>query len=159
LQQSLDSGSAAAHRCGVHDEILHAGCRLRLTCPPPLVVPALAAPVTMVGSGAAACIEGRPFCVEGDELPPPLRRPLAYAAAPFTTPGLGVLSLHLAPEHWSRSSTIGGRRYLRRGPGFTARFTVTVPATQPTPAGPVPDAATVRILHGLYLPLRARARG
>jgi len=135
------------------DEVIHTGCSLRLTCVPPLVVPALLAPIPMVGSCVAATVSGHPFCVEGDELPMALRAPLAYSALPFLIPGRGRLVLMLRSEHWARSSSVNGRRYLRRGPRFHARFEVLTPAMQPTAAGPVPDAASFHMLHGVYLPL------
>ena len=134
------------------DEILYAGCLIQLTCPPPLVVPALAAPVPLDGSAQTMSYLAAPFCLEGDELPRCLREPLEYTAGAFVIPGLGRLSLVLGDAHWSSTATFERRRFLRCGPPFQVRFEVVAPAMQPSAAGPVPDPVSVRVLAGRYVP-------
>jgi hypothetical protein len=123
----------------VADFVLRTGDQLELTFPGTALVPALAGPVPLTGSGGTVTIAGLPVCLQGDELPVELRTPLAYTAPPFTDPGTGTLLLTLLPANLTVRTSSGGKPLLVRGGTFQAVFTVDVPATQPTPAGPVPD--------------------
>lgn len=105
---------------------------------PPAVVPALEAPVPLVGSAETISINGMSVCLVGDEMPEELLEPLPYTAPPFTVPGLGTLKLTLLPDNMT-ILTRQEKPLLIKGGSFIAMFTVTEPAMQPTPAGPVPD--------------------
>jgi hypothetical protein len=120
------------------DHIIKTGDQVRVTIAPPTVVPAIALPVPLVGSGRTVAVGGAPICLEGDELPKPLRAVLPYTAPPFTNPGTGRLSLTLLPGNKTQLSE-NGKPILIKGPTFTATFDVVTPATQTTPSGPVPD--------------------
>jgi Contractile injection system spike tip protein len=111
---------------------------VKVTIPPPAVVPMLEAPVPLTGSSTNLTVAGTPACLLGDELPIELREPLPYTAPPFTNPGTGKLTLTLLPSNQTLISK-NGKVILIKGEQFTALFTVEVPATQTTPAGPVPD--------------------
>jgi hypothetical protein len=70
------------------DLVLKMGDTITVTISPPAVVPQLMAPVPLVATGAPILVNNQPICLEGDELPPPLRAPLPYTAPPFATPGM-----------------------------------------------------------------------
>jgi Contractile injection system spike tip protein len=126
------------------DFVIKTGDMLQITVPPPALVPPLMAPVPLIGTGATVLVNHQPICLEGDELPPVLRFPLPYTAPPFVTPGLGTLSVSLSPANKSLRTSVSGRSALLKGATFMATFTVTVPAMQPTPVGPVPDPVATK---------------
>ena len=125
------------------DFIIRTGDQLRVTIPPPAIVPVLAAPVPLEGSSATLSVCGMTACLLGDELPDELRQPLEYTSGSFTNPGTGTLSLTLAPANTTQQTRNGAPILIKGGP-FTATFTVVTPATQTTPAGPVPDPVAVK---------------
>jgi hypothetical protein len=116
---------------------------VKVTIPPPTVVPMLEAPVPLTGSSTNLTVAGSPACLLGDQLPAEISGPLPYTAPPFTNPGTGKLTLTLTP---SNQTAIGknSKVILIKGEQFTALFTVEVPATQTTPAGPVPDPVAAK---------------
>lgn len=121
------------------DYVIKTGDQLKVTIATPTVVPALATPVPLTGSGTNLVVCGTPACLRGDELPLELREPLPYTAPPFTNPGSGKLTLTLLPSNTTTRLTESGKPILIKGQQFTATFTVTTPATQSSPSGPVPD--------------------
>lgn len=120
------------------DFIIKTGDMVKVTIPPPAVVPMLEAPVALTGSSTNLSVAQAAACLLGDELPAELKEPLPYTAPPFTNPGTGKLTLTLLPSNQSVIAK-NGKAILIKGEQFTALFTVEVPATQTTPAGPVPD--------------------
>jgi hypothetical protein len=122
----------------VGDFIIKTQDMIQITIPPPAIVPMLMAPVPLIGSGTTVMIGGMPVCLQGDELPPTLMAPLPYTAPPFVTPGMGKLTIMLAPTNLSKQ-TENGKPIILKGATFQASFAVQSPAMQPTPAGPVPD--------------------
>lgn len=112
---------------------------LRVTIPPPALIPALEAPAPLTGSSTNVMVGGAPVCLQGDELPMELRGPLSYTAPPFTVPGTGTLTLTLLSSNMTRKARNGGKAMLIKGEPFEALFTVDTPATQPSPTGPIPD--------------------
>lgn len=111
---------------------------IKVTIPPPAIVPILEAPVPLIGSSTSVTAVDMTICLLGDELPPVLREPLVYTAPPFVTPGTGMLTVTLLPTNMTQQTT-NDNKILIKGGQFTAMFTVEEPAMQPTPAGPVPD--------------------
>jgi hypothetical protein len=122
----------------VTDFIIKTGDMVQVTIPPPAVIPALEAPVPLTGSSQNVMVNDSPACLVGDELPVAISEPLPYTAPPFTNPGTGTLTLTLLPDNQT-IQTSNGAAVLIKGQQFTALFTVETPATQTTPAGPVPD--------------------
>jgi hypothetical protein len=120
------------------DFIIKTGDTVKVTIPPPAVIPMLEEPVPLTGSSENVTVTGVPACLLGDELPPEIAEPLPYTAPPFEVPGTGTLTLTLLPDNQTVQTT-NGPVILIKGQQFTALFTVGVPATQVTPAGPVPD--------------------
>jgi hypothetical protein len=133
------------------DIVIKTGDLIQFTFPPPTVIPPILAPVPLVGTGATVLVGNMPVCLLGDELPPPLRIPLPYTSPPFVTPGLGTLAVILTPANMT-VLTLNGKPLLIKGGPFTATFTVTVPAMQPTPAGPVPDPLLVKPGTAQFIP-------
>ncbi|GAA1942420.1 hypothetical protein [Kitasatospora viridis] len=120
------------------DYLIRTGDLLEVIVPEP-IVPLLEAPVPLTGSSTDVTVAGLPACLAGDELPPELREPMPYTAPPFTIPGTGTLTVTVLPDNLTVQTRNGGKPLLVRGGSFPALFTVETPATQPTPAGPVPD--------------------
>jgi hypothetical protein len=125
------------------DFIIVNGDMIKVTIPPPTIVPQLQAPVPLIGSSHDVTAGGQPVCLEGDELPPALKAPMPYTAPPFVTPGTGTLEITLLPTN-KTMQTENGKKILVKGSTFTAKFNVQTPAQQPTPTGPVPDPVAVK---------------
>lgn len=125
------------------DFVIRTGDTIKVTIPPPTLVPALSAPVPLQGSSTNVLVNNQPVCLQGDELPDALKAPLPYTAPPFTNPGTGKLTITLLPSNLT-VQTKNGKALLIKGQQFTATFTVQTPATQTTPAGPVPDPVAAK---------------
>jgi len=125
------------------DFVIRTGDTIKITIPPPAIVPMLEAPVPLEGSSTTVTVVGAPACLVGDELPMELREPLPYTAPPFVTPGTGKLTLTLLPDNQT-ALTKNGKAILIKGSEFAATFTVETPATQITPDGPVPDPVATK---------------
>ena len=125
------------------DFVIRTGDLLSVSLLQPVVVPALLAPVPLVGTGMTVNAGGPPVCLEGDELPPVLRAALPYISPPFVTPGVGTLTVTLTPAN-KTLQTVNGRAILIKGTPFVAQFQVVAPAMQPTPAGPIPDPVLLK---------------
>jgi hypothetical protein len=133
------------------DVLIKTGDMLQVTVPPPAVVPQLAAPIPLLGTGATVLVNHQPICLQGDELPIALRGPLAYTAPPFVTPGIGTLTVTLMPDNLTLRTTAAGKPALLKGTMFMATFNVTLPAMQPTPVGPVPDPVVVKPCQAQFI--------
>src|ERR1051326_7381196 len=133
------------------DFLIKTGDLLQVTVPPPAIVPQLIAPVPLVGTGMTIMINHQPVCLQGDELPIAIKGPLMYTAPPFVTPGMGTLTIILLPTNLTLRSTASGKPALLRGASFGALFNVTVPAMQPTPAGPIPDPLVVKPCQAQFI--------
>jgi len=122
------------------DSIIKTGDMLSIQLAPPTVVPQLQAPVSLTGT-AKVLINSQPACLRSDVEPAPmaLRVPMPYTSPPFVTPGTGMLTLQLTPANFTKRTNTGNGPLVLKGMVFQAKFTVQVPAMQPTPAGPVSD--------------------
>jgi hypothetical protein len=133
------------------DFLIKTGDMLQVTVPPPAIVPQLLAPVPLIGTGMTVLVNNQPVCLQGDELPLALRVPLTYTAPPFVTPGMGTLTIILLPTNLTLRTTISSKPALLKGGPFQALFNVTVPAMQPTPAGPIPDPLLVKPCQAQFI--------
>ena len=96
-------------------------------------------PGTLSGTGRHN-IGKKPVCVDGDEKTVMVPG-VTYVAPPYVIPGVGTLSIDsLGGDQKATKTNSGGKPVLLKGSTFNAKFQVTVPAQQPTPTGPVPDA-------------------
>jgi hypothetical protein len=123
--------------------IIRSNDMIQITVPPPAVVPQLAAPIPLIGSGTTVMVGNQPICLEGDECPPSIKGPLTYTAPPFVTPGTGKINIELLPDNLTMT-TENGKKIILKGATFFATFDVQTPAQQPTPTGPVPDPLMVK---------------
>lgn len=129
---------------GPNDVVVRTGDFLKVTIPPPAIVPILLAPGVLRGSGLRLGVVGKFACLEGDEMPDSYRAVMPYTAPPFVTPGTGRLQLTLSPVNKTLRTRCAGRAVLLKGTPFAAVFQVVSPAMQPTPAGPIPDPVLVK---------------
>jgi hypothetical protein len=127
----------------VGDFIIKTGDQIKITIPPPCIVPMLQAPVPLIGTGTTVLESNKPICLQGDELPLSIKAPMPYTAPPFVTPGMGSLQIILMPNNLTML-TQNGKPIIIKGATFQAIFNVSAPAMQPTPAGPVPDPLVVK---------------
>jgi hypothetical protein len=132
------------------DFIIRTGDFIRIMIPPPTIIPSVVAPVPLMGTGMTLMVVGRPTCLLGDELPPMLRAPQPYTSPPFVTPGMGLFTVILTPTNQTQQ-TLNGRPILIRGTPFIVQFQVSVPAMQPTPAGPIPDPMLLKPGTGQFI--------
>jgi Contractile injection system spike tip protein len=133
------------------DFLLRSNDMIQITCAP-AVVPTLAMPVPLIGTGTTVMIGGQPACLFGDELPPSIAVPLQYIQGPYATPpGMGTLKIMLLPNNMTKK-TVQGKPMLLKGGSFTATFTVTVPAMMPAPPGPpVPDPLMMKTFQCQFI--------
>jgi hypothetical protein len=122
----------------VGDFLIKTNDMIQITVTPPAIVPQLTAPIPLIGTGTTVMVGGQPVCLQGDEMPPSLMAPMPYTSPPFVTPGMGTLTIMLAPNNLTMK-TVQGKPMLLKGATFQATFNVSAPAMQPTPGGPVPD--------------------
>src|SRR3954468_20565816 len=105
------------------DFLLRTNDLIQFTCAP-AIVPMLAAPIPLIGTGTTCMIGGQPACLMGDELPPSIAGPMPYTQPPFITPGMGkILKIMLTPQNLTKQ-TQQGKQMLLKGAQFTATFQV-----------------------------------
>lgn len=96
-------------------------------------------PGDLIGTGKGK-INGKLICVDGDEKTV-IVPGCPYMTPQYSIPGVGILSIQsLGGNQKATKTKSGGKPVLLKGATFTAKFQVAVPAQQPTPAGPIPDA-------------------
>src|SRR4051812_18008063 len=88
---------------------------ISIIVPPPTLIPAIVAPVPLIGTALNLLIQKQAACLLGDELPPVLRVPLPYTAPPHTVPGMGTLAIVLGADNLSKLTTKGGKPILTKG--------------------------------------------
>jgi hypothetical protein len=116
------------------------------------------APGTLSGTGRAM-IGGPPACVKGDEALVMVPGCM-YQTPQYSIPGVGMLSISsLASDQVAQRTKSGGKPMLLKGSNFDAKFQVMVPAMQPTPSGPVPDATPSYSGQGSFVTTNVRAKG
>ena len=100
-----------------------------------------AALVTVPPGGMSATgtmtIMGKKVCLEGDEKK--VSVPGTYIKPPYVIPGMGTVTIKkLAGDQLTKKS-LNGKKMILKGKMYDTEFTVSAPAMQPTPTGPVPD--------------------
>lgn len=115
-------------------------------------------PGTITASGPSTLGQKR-WCVEGDEKSVSVQG-CTYLTASHPIPGTGALSITaLAGDQKATKTKSGGALALLVGSTFTAKFSVQVPANQPTAAGPVPDATPEYSGSGMFVSTNTKLRG
>lgn len=133
------------------DFIIITGDKVQITIKPPAVVPMLIKPGTLVGTSKDVMVNNKPVCLQGDELPPEFKVPMPYQCPPFTTPGVGKLTL-IPQKSNLTTTTSNGKPILIKGGSFKAIFTISAPATTPpSPAGTQPDPVMVKEGDAMFI--------
>jgi hypothetical protein len=115
-------------------------------------------PGNLVGSGKDM-INKKIVCVDGDE------KTVIVPGCPYMTPvhnipGVGILSIEsLAANQKAQRTKSNNKPVLLKGGTFNAKFQVLVPAQQPTPAGPIPDATPQYSGSGTFITMNFRVKG
>ncbi|SHN32360.1 hypothetical protein [Streptomyces yunnanensis] len=124
--------------------------------PPALVI---APPGIMKGSAATCTVVGLPVClVNKDDQPPLFLTGLfPYTKPPYVIPGMGRISLQIDEANKSKKATYTGAKAIVKGKKFTAKFTVTVPAQQPSTPSPTPDPKTQYTGQAVFVTSNTRA--
>jgi len=142
IPSALPANRASRYRGGVGDFVIATGDMIQVTMTPPTVVPQLIPPIPLTGTSTVVTIMGKPACVLGDELPPALKAPMPYMAAPYTVPGMGTLTVILTPSNFTQVSKNTKPLLIKGGP-FQVQFQVTVPAQMPPPVS-TPDPLVLK---------------
>jgi hypothetical protein len=115
-------------------------------------------PGDLIGAGKAK-INGKLICVDGDEKKV-IVPGCTYMTPQYSIPGVGILSIQsLAGNQKAKKTKSKGKPVLLKGASFTAKFQVTVPAQQPTPAGPIPDATPQYSGTGTFITTNLKVKG
>ena len=78
----------------------------------------------------------------------------------YSIPGVGILSIQsLAGNQKAKKNKSGSKAVLLKGATFTAKFQVAVPAQQPTPTGPIPDATPQYSGTGTFITKNLKVKG
>lgn len=128
----------------VADFVIKTGDMIKITIPPPAVVPLLVPPIPLIGTSTSLMVNKMPACLLGDELPPTLKAPMPYTAPPFVTPGMGTVMVILQPTNMTKQTMNNKKPILIKGGPFQATFNVTAPAMQPMVPSPIPDPVLVK---------------
>jgi len=123
--------------------------------PPATVVPM---PGVITGSGQATS-NGATVCVQGDEASVQVPG-VTYMNPPFTIPGSGTLTISaLGADQLAQKTTYVSKPAILKGSTFTALLSVTVPATQATAGGPVPDPVPMYTGTGQFVTSNTTSQG
>ncbi|WP_017303714.1 hypothetical protein [Spirulina subsalsa] len=115
-------------------------------------------PGNLSGTGKMK-INQKLVCIDGDE------KTVIVPGCPYMTPvynipGVGILSIaSLAPNQKALRVKSNHKPVLLKGGTFNAKFQVLVPAQQPTPGGPVPDATPQYAGTGSFVTTNFRVKG
>ncbi|MEG4304892.1 hypothetical protein [Microcoleus sp. D3_18a_C4] len=98
-------------------------------------------------------------CVDGDEKTV-IVPGCAYITSTHNIPGVGILSIEsLAANQKAQKTKANGKPVLLKGGTFKAKFQVSAPAQQPTPAGPIPDATPQYSGTGSFITTNFQVKG
>ncbi|MFN0151575.1 MAG: hypothetical protein ACKVU1_12800 [bacterium] len=133
------------------DYIILNGDMLQITMTPPTVVPSVIAPLPLVGTGVFPGISlAQTICIDGDEMPPPLKAPQPYMDPVYSVPGMGMFKITLMPNHKTMVTKCMDKAILLKGATIMIEFTVTVPAMMPPPAS-TPDPVVKKMATGQFI--------
>jgi hypothetical protein len=115
-------------------------------------------PGNLVGTGKGM-INKKMICVDGDEKTVMVPG-CPYMTPVFNIPGVGMLSISsLGADQKAKRTKSSNKPVLLKGSTFNAKFQVMVPAQQPTPGGPVPDATPQYSGTGTFMTTNFRVKG
>ena len=117
--------------------VVKTGDQMIFQITPPLVVPLLNMPHTVVGTSGVATINQLAVMIVGDEAKQPsLMAPMPYTFANFTIPGTGMVKITLLPTQKAKMTKAAGTPPVLATGYFKVDFTVSSPALD---ASSVPD--------------------
>jgi hypothetical protein len=115
-------------------------------------------PGDLIGSGKDK-INQKLVCVEGDEKKVTVPG-CTYITAQHSIPGMGMLFIQsLAGNQKAQKTQSNGKPVLLKGGEFKAKFTVLVPAQQPSAPNPIPDNTLQYSGTGIFLNTNLKVKG
>ena len=106
-------------------------------------------PVPISGTGKHS-LKMFPGCVEGDEKK--VVGSGAYMTATHSIPGSGMAFIDkLGDDQVSKVTTSGNKGVILKGSTFKAKFTVMIPAMQPSSPSPIPDTTPIYQGEGEFI--------
>ena len=111
----------------------------------------------LIGTGKDK-INGKLVCVDGDERRVTVRD-CAYKTPTHSKEGKGMLFIEsLAGNQKAKKTKSGGKPVLLKGGEFKAKFTVLVPAQQPS-TPPIPDTTLQYSGTGTFMSMNQKVKG
>lgn len=115
-------------------------------------------PGDLIGTGKDK-INGKLVCVTGDEKKVTVPGCL-YITPQYIIPGMGMLSIQsLGGNQKAQKTKSGGKPVLLKGRQFQAKFTVMVPAQQPSAPSPIPDSTPQYSGTGTFISMNQIVKG
>ncbi|MBD2449046.1 hypothetical protein H6G76_18175 [Nostoc sp. FACHB-152] len=115
-------------------------------------------PGNLIGTGKDK-INGQLVCVDGDEKKVTVPG-CAYTTPQYSIPGVGMLFIEsLAANQKAQKTKSKGKPVLLKGGEFKAKFTVLVPAQQPSTPNPIPDSTLQYSGTGTFISMNIKVKG
>lgn len=115
-------------------------------------------PGDLIGTGKDK-INGKLICVDGDEKKV-IVPGCPYITPQYSIPGVGMLFIQsLAANQKAKKTKSGGKPVLLKGASFNAKFTVMVPAQQPSAPNPIPDNTPQYSGTGTFISMNLKVKG
>ena len=132
------------------NHVIVTGDKLQITVNPPAVVPSVASPLPLNGTGLSTK-GGMKVCLDGDENLPLFNSPQPYTTATHTVPGMVKIVVNLPPAYKSKTAKDSNKPMLIKGTGpWDVMITVQTPA-QTTSTPPVPDPVATKPAKGQFI--------
>jgi hypothetical protein len=115
-------------------------------------------PGNLIGTGKDK-IHGQLVCVDGDEKKVTVPG-CSYTTPQYTIPGVGMLLIEsLATNQKAQKTKSKGKPVLLKGGEFKAKFTVLIPAQQPSTFNPIPDNTPQYSGNGTFISMNIKVKG
>ena len=115
-------------------------------------------PGDLIGTGKDK-IDGKLVCVDGDEKKVTVPG-CPYITPQYSIPGVGMLFIEsLADNQKAKKTKSKGKPVLLKGGQFKAKFTVLVPAQQPSVPSPIPDNTPQYSGTGTFISMNLKVKG
>ena len=115
-------------------------------------------PGDLIGTGKDK-INQKLVCIDGDEKKVTVPG-CSYITPQYSIPGVGMLFIqYLAGNQKAKKTKSGGKSVLLKGGQFQAKFTVMVPAQQPSAPSPIPDTTPQYSGTGTFISMNQIVKG
>ena len=115
-------------------------------------------PGDLIGTGKDK-INQKLVCIDGDEKKVTVPG-CSYITPQYSIPGVGMLFIQsLAGNQKAKKTKSGGKSVLLKGGQFQAKFTVMVPAQQPSAPSPIPDTTPQYSGTGTFISMNQIVKG